>query len=333
MTFATLTYSNTMKKLKRTFILFYFILFVTSVQGQEFSVNQFRVLANDITAYITPVRDLNDEACALLKVVGNHDFVFSTPLGVVERRNEVGEIWLYLPKGTIQITIKHPKWGVLRDYRFAKALESRMTYELIIAEPIEYKHLATTPLKNIPTSLFIKDEVNHPVKKWKLIPFKRPKEPLHYLLLANMGISAKNLSAGIRFGMMRRHGGYLLYQTNFSNTPQTMGKCDKNGLLDNGTITPYYTGKTTKSEYMIIMGGVHRLWSSIYLYEGLGYGKRLVAWENADNTYYENSHYSTKGIAAEVGMMYRFNKFIMSVGTQTISGKHWEANIGFGIHF
>ena len=322
-----------MKKLKQTFILFYFILFVTSVQGQEFSVNQFRVLANDITAYITPVRDLNDEACALLKVVGNHDFVFSTPLGVVERRNEVGEIWLYLPKGTIQITIKHPKWGVLRDYRFAKALESRMTYELIIAEPIEYKHLATTPLKNIPTSLFIKDEVNHPVKKWKLIPFKRPKEPLHYLLLANMGISAKNLSAGIRFGMMRRHGGYLLYQTNFSNTPQTMGKCDKNGLLDNGTITPYYTGKTTKSEYMIIMGGVHRLWSSIYLYEGLGYGKRLVAWENADNTYYENSHYSTKGIAAEVGMIYRFNKFIMSVGTQTISGKHWEANIGFGIHF
>ena len=49
--------------------------------------------------------------------------------------------------------------------------------------------------------------------------------------------------------------------------------------------------------------------------------------------YYENSHYSTKGIAAEVGMMYRFNRLIMSVGTQTISGKHWLGNIGFGIHF
>ena len=322
-----------MKKLKQTFILFFLILFATSVQGQEFSVNQFRVLANDITAYITPVRDLNDEACALLKVVGNHDFVFSTPLGIVERRNEVGEIWLYLPKGSIQITIKHPKWGVLRDYRFEQALESRMTYELTIKEPIEYKHPATITLKGTPNSPFIKLETKHPVKEWKFIPFKRPKEPLHYLLLTNMGISAKDLSLGIRLGMMRRHGGYLLYQSNFNDSPEIVGKCAKNGLLNNGIVTPYYTGKTVKSEYMIIMGGMHRLWSSIYLYEGLGYGERLVAWENANNTYYENSHYSTKGIAAEVGMMYRFNRLMMSVGAQTISGKHWEANIGFGIHF
>lgn len=320
-------------KLKQTFILFYFILFATVVQGQEFSVNQFRVLANDITAYITPVRDLNDEACALLKVVGNHDFVFSTPLGIVERRNEVGEIWLYLPKGTIQITIKHPQWGVLRDYMFGQALESRMTYELTLNEPIEYVHPATISLKGTPNSPFIKQETKHPVKEWKHIPFKRPKEPLHYILLANMGISANNLSAGIRLGMMRKHGGYILFQSNFNNKPQTIGKCDKNGLLDNGTITPYYTGKTTKSEYMIMMGGIHRLWSSIYLYEGLGYGNRLVAWENANNTYYENSHYSTKGIAAEIGLMHRFNRLIMSVGTQTISGKHWVGNIGFGIHF
>ena len=79
-----------MKKLKQTFILFYFILFVTSVQGQEFSVNQFRVLANDITAYITPVRDLNDEACALLKVVGkNVDQLNAIEKELIERRDLV----------------------------------------------------------------------------------------------------------------------------------------------------------------------------------------------------------------------------------------------------
>ena len=36
--------------------------------AQQFSVTKFRVLPNDVSAFITPVRDLNDEACALLKL-------------------------------------------------------------------------------------------------------------------------------------------------------------------------------------------------------------------------------------------------------------------------
>ena len=92
------------------------------VCAQEFIVRSFRMLPNDITAYIEPVRDLNDEACALLKVVGDKDFVFSSPLGIVKRKNDVGEIWIYLPKGSVMITIKHPQWGVLRDYRCSSPL-------------------------------------------------------------------------------------------------------------------------------------------------------------------------------------------------------------------
>ena len=110
---------------------------VRSIDAQEFKVHSFRCLPNDITAWIDPVRDLNDEACALIKVVGDPDFVFSTPLGIVSRKNEVGEIWLYVPHGTVKLTIKHPRWGVLRDYRFPAALESRLTYELVIASPPE----------------------------------------------------------------------------------------------------------------------------------------------------------------------------------------------------
>lgn len=62
-----------------------------------------------------PVRDLNDEPCALVKVEAPSDFAFSTPLGIVSRKDKVGEIWLYLPKGSKLLTIKHPEWGVLRD--------------------------------------------------------------------------------------------------------------------------------------------------------------------------------------------------------------------------
>ena len=77
--------------------------------AQQFSVTKFRVLPNDVSAFITPVRDLNDEACALLKVTATPEYAFSSPLGIVMRKDNVGEIWLYLPKGTKKITIKHPE--------------------------------------------------------------------------------------------------------------------------------------------------------------------------------------------------------------------------------
>ena len=122
-----------MKKILCTIILLWLLV---PGWAQEFKVASFRLLPNDITAWVNPVRDLNDEACALIKVVGNRDFAFSTPLGIVQRKNEVGEIWLYVPNGTRKITIKHPRWGVLRDYKFPVILESRLTYELVIEEPL-----------------------------------------------------------------------------------------------------------------------------------------------------------------------------------------------------
>ena len=94
------------------------LLIFSAMHAQQFSVQSFRQLPNDISAYIQPVKDLNDEACALIKIVGSRDFAFSTPLGIVKRKNDIGETWIYVPRGTTQITIKHPQWGVLRDYRF-----------------------------------------------------------------------------------------------------------------------------------------------------------------------------------------------------------------------
>ena len=55
-----------------TRLLFAIVVCLTAgnAVAQDFSVRSFRTLVNDITAYIDPVRDLNDEACALIKVVG-----------------------------------------------------------------------------------------------------------------------------------------------------------------------------------------------------------------------------------------------------------------------
>ena len=55
-------------------LLFILSLWSASVQAQEFSVAGFRLLPNDVSAFITPVRDLNDEPCALVKVEAPSDF-------------------------------------------------------------------------------------------------------------------------------------------------------------------------------------------------------------------------------------------------------------------
>ena len=61
-------------------ILLIGIIFPSKLMAQEFSVASFRVLPNDVSAFINVVYDLNDDACALVKVVAPSDFAFSTPL-------------------------------------------------------------------------------------------------------------------------------------------------------------------------------------------------------------------------------------------------------------
>lgn len=200
--------------------------------AQQFSVRTFRMLPNDITAYIHPVKDLNQEACALIKVVGDRDFVFSTPLGIVERRNDVGEIWIYIPRGSKLLTIKHPQWGVLRDYRFSAPLESRMTYELVLSTPIVVTQPVLPPLTDKP---ILPDTTLHPLSALRQVPAPRPKRPrehLRYLLLANCGIHPSGPSIGIRAGAMRRHGAYLLLQADFHTLPDTQGECNRAHFLE-----------------------------------------------------------------------------------------------------
>lgn len=47
-------------------LLIMFIGCYSRTYGQDFTVSKFRPLPNDVSAFITPVRDLNDEACALI---------------------------------------------------------------------------------------------------------------------------------------------------------------------------------------------------------------------------------------------------------------------------
>ena len=196
---------------------------VTDTSAVKFKVTGFRVLSNDVSAFITPVRDLNNEACALLKVVARQDFAFSSPLGIVKRKDEVGEIWLYLPKGTRRITIKHPRWGVLRNYRLPLALESHVAYEMTISEPripMAYEHDTVILTKTIVDTVAVKR--------------KRPRLPMTFHALFTLSMHQNGPSWGVMLAAMRRHGMFVHVSSDLRSIGETRFTCDEEAESEGG---------------------------------------------------------------------------------------------------
>lgn len=118
----------------RKAIVLIILLFATFTQAQEISVASFKMLENDLTANTTGTieHDQNGEIAALIKVVSpEQGFVFDGGMvGIVKAKQEVGEVWVYVPHGIKRITVKHPTLGVLRDYYFPVPIEKARTYEM-----------------------------------------------------------------------------------------------------------------------------------------------------------------------------------------------------------
>jgi hypothetical protein len=108
-------------------------LFVTSLTGQQINVESFRILPNDLDARVThPKRDQNGEVAALIKVVTNETgFSWEAGmLGIVTTEQKVAEIWVYVPRGSQHITIKHPQLGLLRTWDYPIPIEAATVYEM-----------------------------------------------------------------------------------------------------------------------------------------------------------------------------------------------------------
>lgn len=299
------------------------------LQAQDFSVASFSVLEKDITAFMDPVYDLTNEPCALVRVVGSSDFAFSSPLGIVKRTDKTGEILLYLPNGSKSITIKHPQWGVMRDYRFTKPLVGKYTYELRLTRPQNKSVLF--PLAP-PTGLTVLFPLAVPTG------LTRPRLPMQRSIMATVGIIQSDVTPGIMLLMMRRHGAYIHAQWNMHGSPDYSEDCEEDGRLADGSI-PYYADETQRSSYMFTAGGSHRLSSLLTLYEGIGWGKTTTFWQMIDHatptesvtSWVRNTHHSHEGIAFEVGTVLNFGNCSATIGVATIEAKAWSIHAGIGI--
>ena len=301
--------------------------------SQKFQVTSFRELPNDVSAFINPVRDLNDEDCGLLKVVANPDFAFSTPLGIVKRIDKTGEIWLYLPRGSKKITVKHADWGVLRDYEFPSKLESHKTYEITLRYPQpDAPYLADTE-KTVTT---IRDTLVVTRIDTLVVRPEKPKVPLEAWLLLGAGLGGKApYSYGsLMAAVMKRHGAFIRLSTDGIIPGHVEGSCDRNGLVDGQE--RFYSGKTRRSLMMAGAGAIHRLSSRAAIFEGLGYGSVRIDWQLAASEgggYVRNSRLSSKGITAEAGILLQLGRIGISASVMTIKGTDWFGTLGIGIRF
>ncbi|MDE6380855.1 MAG: hypothetical protein K2L11_10305 [Muribaculaceae bacterium] len=306
-------------------------LFPAEASAREFEVMSFRDLPNDVSAFINPVRDLNDEDCALLKIVAPADFVFSTPLGIVKRIDKTGEIWLYLPHGSRKITIKHADWGVLRDYEFPERLESHKSYELALQYPKTYQ---LQQAAEVQPAITIRDTLVVTRVDTLVVRPVRQKTPLEFDISAGFGFGGK---ASYTFGsltlaLMRRHGGYIRISSNNLSSYRTEASCDRNGLVDGSE--RFYSGTTRRRVMMIGGGAIHRVSAGIAVFEGLGFADNTLDWQLAPSEgggFVRNSYFSNKGLTAEAGIQYRIGRLVVSASVLTLKGTEWFGSVGIGL--
>ena len=325
-----------MKNLRPTYILLAVLAVLAAsawpARAQQFSVASFRALPNDVSAFINPVRDLNDEDCGLIKVTAPDDFAFSTPLDIVKREDKVGEIWLYIPHGSKKITLKHPEWGVLRDYVFPCRIDSHMSYELRVDIPVKaVAEAAVGPVVTTVRDTLVVTRVDTLV----VVPEKK-RVPWIFggALTGGYGGKSKQALGGVMLMAAKRHGAFAHLSADFGKIGATVGSCDADGSIDGHL--PFYTGRTRRSTLIINAGAVHRLSGTVYVYEGLGYGRTGRAWELAPSQgggYVKNRHYDTRGISFEAGAIVRIRRVALTASVTSIKGREWYGTIGVGITF
>ena len=102
---------------------------LTVAQNNDFVIENFRKNLTDLTAISFNVKDLNGKEAALIRfAVRDTLFDFDPNLGYLKLEKKKGEVWLYVPQLTKRITISHPYLGIIRDYEFPTAIESKVTY-------------------------------------------------------------------------------------------------------------------------------------------------------------------------------------------------------------
>jgi PEGA domain len=165
--------------MKKTLLLLA-LLGVTYLFAAEFVVTSFQEQSMSIELQRNPVKDVNGEYAALIKISTDLlPFTFETNIGVVKTEKKVGEYWAYVPKGTSQLIFS--KDGFNR-YRFTIPItvKANTVYSMIMSSKGYGVDLADKNLINITFKLqeegiYISKDNSSPIESQnKLVEYRLP---------------------------------------------------------------------------------------------------------------------------------------------------------------
>ena len=136
------------------------LLIVCRMEGQELAVKSFAFVQSDLSAQTQPRKDLNNKNCALVKVgIGLQGVQFEGNV-VGKVVNKIGEYWVYMPRGSRMLKVKHPNYSPIMvtfpNYGVEK-LESNRTYQLTMnaSNTRQNTQRQTLTIRYTPTSAMV----------------------------------------------------------------------------------------------------------------------------------------------------------------------------------
>lgn len=290
-----------------------------TILGSEFSVQSFRRLDWDLDARSNyPICDQNGKKAAIIKVITSADDLdFDVGvMGVVAVKQEVGEIWVYVPEKVRKITIRHQDFGVIRDYYFPEIIESAVVYEMVLRTP---------PV--LEKEIIVRDSIVYVQDSLYSVRLRR--DPIG--LVVSGIFSFPDYSAGLMIGWEKhRLGIYLKAVSNFESEKFAYD-CLSDGTASYGPI--WTTGRSRISQLCITGGLVYRVFDWLDAYAGLGYGKRTLLWEDTSSRWVRVSDFSPEGLASDVGIQFRLGRIRLSAGLSTIAFRTCAVEVGVGVCF
>lgn len=147
--------------------------------------------------------------------------------------------------------------------------------------------------------------------------------------IASMSVYPQ-LSYGLMLGYVKKFGGYVKFRSDFvSASPAYF--CDRQGMTDGGII--WATGEQRKSRMLATGGALFRVAKWFYPYVGAGYGSRNVYWQDYEGQWAKVVDFSCKGIALEVGTIFKLGPVAISAGVSNTAFKFTEVEVGVGLMF
>ncbi len=289
------------------------------IDSSAFHIVSFKKLDWDLDARSNyPMTDQNGRKAALIKVVTTESgFDFDVGImGIVGIRQEIGEIWVYVPEKVRKLTIRHKDFGIIRDYSLGTPLESAAVYELILGTPSPIP-AGTVVVRD---SIIYVPTPAEPVKKeWKALGIS---------ILTTASLPDPTFGAMVL--RCRKYGGYVKFRSNFKSESYSYD-CNPDGTTQEGYI--WTSGESRICKLSLTAGGVFRVSDHLHACLGAGYGRRLLLWEDSSGGWARVSGSSHSGMAADAGVLMRFGRFAAYAGVCTVGFGYLDAELGIGLNF